>query len=66
MSNIIILVKNLQDGETLHLSLKKFDETLGAIPCLTKEEVVKNPDATKHCEYIFSTWYMPEFTDKEI
>lgn len=66
MNNIIILTKILQEGEKLRMSLKKFDETLGAVPCLTKENVLNNPAKTEACEYIFSTWFMPEFTEEEV
>ena len=43
MNNIIILTKKLQEGEKLRMSLKRFDEELGAVPCLTKENVLNNP-----------------------
>ena len=66
MNKITILTKNLQEGEKLRMSLKKFDETLGAVPCLTKEDVLNDPNKTETCECIFSTWYMPEFTEEEV
>ena len=66
MNNIIILTKKHQEGEKLRMSLKKFDETLGAVPCLTKEDVLNDPSKTEGCEYIFSTWFMPEFTEEEV
>ena len=66
MNNIIILTKKLQEGEKLRMSLKQFDEALGVVPCLTKEDVLKDPVQAENCEYIFSTWYMPEFTEEEI
>ena len=66
MNNIIILTKKLQEGEKLRMSLKKFDEALGVVPCLTKEEVLNDPSKTKDCEYIFSTWFMPEFKEEEV
>ena len=65
MNNIIILTKKLQEGEKLRMSLSKFDETLDAVPCLTKEDVLNDPSKTEGCEYIFSTWFMPEFTEEE-
>lgn len=64
--NIIILTKNQKDGEKLRRSLKGFDEQLSFVPCLTKEDVASCPEKTKDCEYIFSTWYMPDFNDDEI
>lgn len=66
MNNIIILTKKLQEGKKLRMSLKQFDEALGVVPCLSKEEVRKDPVQAENCEYIFSTWYMPEFTEEEI
>lgn len=66
MNNIIILTKKLQQGEKLRMSLKLFDEELGAVPCLTKEDVLNNPVKVENCEYIFSTWFMPEFTEEEV
>ncbi len=66
MNNIIILTKKLQEGEKLSMSLKRFDEELGAVPCLTKEDVLNNPVKVENCEYIFSTWFMPEFTEEEV
>lgn len=66
MNNIIVLTKKLQQGEKLRMSLKWFDEELGAVPCLTKEDVLNNPVKVENCEYIFSTWFMPEFTEEEV
>lgn len=66
MNNIIVLTKKLQQGEKLRMSLKRFDEELGAVPCLTKEDVLNNPVKVENCEYIFSTWFMPEFTEEEV
>ena len=66
MNNIIILTKKLQEGKKLRMSLRQFDEALGVVPCLSKEEVRKDPVQAENCEYIFSTWYMPEFTEEEI
>lgn len=66
MNKIIILTKKAQEGEKLRFSLQKFDEALGAVPCLTKESILNNPVQAENCEYIFSTWFMPEFTEEEI
>jgi len=62
----IILTKKLQEGEKLRRSLQTFDEGGASFPCLTKAEVEKQTSELKECEYIFSTWYMPEFTEEEI
>lgn len=32
----------------------------------TKEEVIRYQSSMKDVNYIFSTWYMPEFTEKEV
>ncbi|MGM9776813.1 MAG: hydroxyacid dehydrogenase [Prevotella sp.] len=62
----IILTKRQNEGEKLRQALTIFDNTISSCLCLTKEDVLNNPEKTKDCEYIFSTWYMPEFTDKEV
>ena len=66
MNNIIILTKKLQEGEKLRMSLKQFDEALGVVPCLTKQDVLNDLVQAENCEYIFSTWYMPEFSEEEV
>lgn len=66
MNKIIILTKKVQEGEKLRISLKKFDETLGSIISITKKDIVNNTALTRDCEYIFSTWFMPEFTEGEV
>ena len=66
MNNVFILTKKLQEGENLRISLENFDDKLGEIPYLTKEQILDNPDSIKDCEYIFSTWYMPKFTEEEV
>lgn len=64
--NIIILTKSLLDGDKLKMSLKTFDETFSSVPCFTKDDVLKRHEQVMSCEYIFSTWYMPEFSEIEI
>lgn len=34
--------------------------------CMTKEDVICHPELLDDCHFIFSSWYMPEFTDQEI
>lgn len=63
---IIVLTKNINDGEKLRKALSKFDKDFEELCCFTKEEVLCKTSELKDCEYIFSTWYMPEFTEKEI
>ena len=62
----IILTKKLQEGEKLYKSLKSFDEGFALLPCLTMDKVRQLGAELKDCEYIFSTWYMPELTEEEI
>lgn len=66
MSKIIILTKKIQEGDKLRKSLIQFDMTLAATPCLVKENLIKEPSTFIDCEYIFSTWYMPEFLEEEV
>lgn len=63
---IIILTKKLQEGEKLRKSLQSFDESFASLPCLTKEDVERQTSELKDCKYIFSTWYMPKFTEEEV
>ncbi len=63
---LIILTKKLQEGEKLRKSLLMFDECFALLPCLTKADVEQKADEIKNCEFIFSTWYMPEFSEDEI
>lgn len=66
MNKIIILTKTLQEGEKLRISLEKHDTSLGNIICFIKEDIINNTELARDCEYIFSTWYMPEFTEEEV
>lgn len=63
---IIVLTKNINDGEKLRKVLSKFDKNFEKLCCYTKEDVLCKTSELKDCEYIFSTWYMPEFTEEEI
>lgn len=62
----IILTKKLQDGEELRKSLQTFDQSFALLSCLTKKDVMMRISDLDDCEYIFSTWYMPEFSEEEI
>ena len=63
---IIVLTKKINDGEKLRKALSMFDNGFEKLCCFTKEEVFCKASDLNDCEYIFSTWYMPEFTEKEI
>ena len=62
---IIILTKKLEEGESLRNQIALFNKDLASAPCYIKGDVVDNPALCKDCEYIFSTWYMPEFSEEE-
>lgn len=66
MSKIITLTKNLKDAKNLRSALCKFDDSFATIPCMTKEDIIKDSSKCADCEYIFSTWYMPEFSESEV
>lgn len=63
---IIILTKKLQEGEKLRKLLQTFDDSFATIPCLIKEDVQNRASELEDCEHIFSTWYMPRFTEEEV
>ena len=62
----IIVTKKAVEGEKLQTWLAKFDGSLASVPYYTKEDVIRKSSELKDCRYIFSTWYMPEFTTEEI
>ncbi len=62
MKNIIILTKVLKDGEKLKHELAKRCTDFSSLKCYLKETIVN----TTNVEYLFSTWYMPTFSDSEI
>lgn len=63
---IIILTRDIKDGEKLRNSLRIFDSAFENLCCFTKKEVLNKTTDLSDCEYIFSTWYMPNFTEEEI
>lgn len=63
---MIILTKKIEEGKGLYNMLNRFDCIFASCICLTKKDIVDNPQSYKDCEFIFSTWYMPEFTEEEI
>lgn len=62
----IILTKAKEEGEKLSRWLKRLDNDLASITVCTEEDVRQHSVETTDCHYIFSTWYMPEFTEQEI
>lgn len=62
----IVLTCSQIDGAKLYASLVAFDSGFEGLPCLTKDDIERNSYELSDCEYIFSTWYMPEFSVSEI
>ncbi len=63
---LIIVTKKASEGKNLRKWLGKFDDSFASVPYYTKEDVIRNSSELKDCRYIFSTWYMPEFSEEEI
>lgn len=66
MNRIIILTKKLEEGEKLRKQLSSFDKSFSEVPCFTKKDIDGDSLNVKDCIYIFSTWYMPEFSEEEV
>ena len=62
----IILTKKLIDGEKLKKSLITIDPVFMKTECITKKDILVSKEKFSMVEIIFSTWYMPEFTESEI
>lgn len=62
----IILTQSLIDGQKLKSDITECDIAMKDIQCFVKEDIVSSRDLFKDVEYIFSTWYMPTFTEEEI
>lgn len=62
----IILVQNRRDGEWLRREFSQFDRAIGELGVLTRDDVLKDSSLSRNTERIFSTWYMPVFTDEEV
>lgn len=63
---LLILTTKISDGIKLRDTLCRFDSSFASLPTYTKELVQNKSSELRDCEYIFSTWYMPEYTDEEI
>lgn len=62
MPRTIILTTEEKQSYRLKERLKNLDSSFSSVPCITKKELNSNMDV----EYIFSTWYMPHFTQEEV
>lgn len=66
MSEIIILTQKRSEGERLKKYLVSFDKKLASLSCCIKNDVLESSENVKGCKYIFSSWYIPEFSEEEI
>ncbi len=62
MNKTIILTKAIKDAEKLKDTLVALDNSFLTVPCFTKDTL----KVTDEVETIFSTWYMPLFTEYEV
>lgn len=62
MNDIIILTNKEQESQNLKRRLVEIDRIFNEISVYTKYNLPEKSD----CEYIFSTWYMPVFSDEEV
>jgi phosphoglycerate dehydrogenase-like enzyme len=63
---IIILTTTTDDGKKLKDSIKLLNPDFSSVNNYTKEDILSNPNEFKDTSFIFSTWYMPIFSEKEI
>ena len=63
---IIILTKKKEDGLNLLSSITNICSPTREIRCYTKEDIINNVPLFEKVETIFSTWYMPSFSEEEI
>lgn len=63
---IVIITKKYEEGEKLYRSLARFNTLFSSVKLFTKDDVHNHLNDVRDCEFIFSTWYMPEFSESEI
>lgn len=63
---MIILTRDLKEGQRLKNSLVNFDYKFNNIECLTKDDIYASPGKAVAVDFIYSTWYMPVFSEDEI
>jgi len=63
---IIILTANLADGAKLKDSLSSLNTDFSLFKNYSKEDLLTHPKKFRKVTFIFSTWYMPIFTENEI
>lgn len=64
--NIIILTAVIEDGDKLKNSLKLLNKDFSSVNNYTKKDILSNPSEFKNTSFIFSTWYMPIFSENEL
>ena len=64
--NIIILTAVIEDGDKLKNSLKLLNKDFSSVNNYTKKDILSNSNQFKNTSFIFSTWYMPIFSENEL
>jgi phosphoglycerate dehydrogenase-like enzyme len=63
---IIILTKDIIDGLKLKKVLSGLNDEFVFVDNFTKSDIIQSGERFKNTAYIFSTWYMPEFSEDEV
>lgn len=63
---IVILTKDIKDGLRLKSSLVEINVDFSVVRNYTKQDIICAPENFKFTKYIFSSWYMPEFSEEEV
>tara|TARA_R110002051_G_scaffold238375_2_gene299121 strand:+ start:12676 stop:13680 length:1005 start_codon:yes stop_codon:yes gene_type:complete len=63
---IIILTAAIEDGEKLKNSLKFLNNDFSSVKSFTKKDILSKPSKFKNTSFIFSTWFMPVFSENEL
>ena len=63
---IIILTTKLEDGHKLKEALAFLNAEFSSVKNYTKENVIAHPEKFVETTFIFSTWFMPVFTENEV
>ena len=66
MNNIIILTKKREDGSKLQADIQQLTGNSVLWASHIKEDIIAEPEKYHEVEYIFSTWYMPIFSENEV
>ena len=66
MMDTIILCGDKFSGEALLNALSGVDCQFQSMQSFTKRDLQSSPESFKNVKYVFSSWYMPLFTEEEI